>query len=919
MFQRKITMTRRASLLAVSSLLVMGLSGVTSAQEKGVEKSDAQEIEQLEEIVVVGTRASLKKALDVKRNSIGVVDAIISEDIGKFPDLNVSESLQRITGVTINRSVTGEGNTVSLRGLPPEYTRVTLNGMTATSGNEGREFDFNVFASELFSGIRISKTPTADLTEGGLAGTIDLRTPRPLDFDEDKMLVSVGGQYASLGRGDVTPRLSGLYSWRSEGEKFGFLASASYSKSTIRNDTKQGFRWEPISKAGLDELVNAQVTAGGTIPTVNVNGVDINDPDELLALSNNIAFPVLPRVGLDIKERERLGLTAGFQYQPNDGIDLMLNVLYAEFDETGERHTIDGAPGFSGTASIPLSLTTITNSAIDYAVQGTFDGVSQRAESVDEEFSSNILHITFDGKYDLSDELVVSTEFGYSEAHEDELRRTYLYNHVGQFSYDLTDPKWPKFSGADFDYLNADDYNPNQLRFRPRSRDDRAYKLRADLSWEQENSALTSLKGGVEYRDRKKVNSRLTEIRPTPPLPFSDLATNLPVDDFMSGAPAGVVTDFLVTDLVKGRELLLPDSIFSMTSPDLRASWAVSEKITSGYVQSNWDFDLDGSHLTVNLGVRVAHTNQTSDGHQKVGSNFEPVSVKNKYTDVLPSLTVRWDMSDDFVVRMAANKAITRPTLSQLSSGLTVNSTNTLTASSGNPNLKPFRANQFDISLEWYFAPESLISITAFYKDMQSFIVSSEIQQVIEGSNLINDNSEDVSGQTFTVKLPVNGTGGELYGVELSYQQPFIFLPAPFDGFGVLANVTLTESKGTVFQGGVELEQPLQGQSDISYNLIAYYEKDKFGMRAAYSYRGKYIRAFRNAIWPSGTPHTQFVNNRGQLDLSARYQLNDMIQFYVDAINITSTDHYFYDTLPGMSGDYFEQGPVYNFGVRATF
>ena len=274
------------------------------------------------------------------------MDAIIAEDIGKFPDLNVSESLQRITGVTIDRSVTGEGNTISIRGLPSEYTRVTLNGLTATSGNEGREFDFNVFASELFSSITISKTPSAELTEGGLAGTVDLRTPRPLDFDENQALISVSGQYAALGRGKLTPRVSGLYSWRSEDGKFGFLTSVSYSESTIRNDTKQGFRPELIlTNTGLDELVNAQVAAGGVIPTVNVDGVDINDATELLALPDSVAFPVLPRVGIDIKDRDRLGLTPSFQYPPSNAFDLALNVLYAEFDEVGERHTIDGAPG----------------------------------------------------------------------------------------------------------------------------------------------------------------------------------------------------------------------------------------------------------------------------------------------------------------------------------------------------------------------------------------------------------------------------------------------------------------------------------------------------------------------------------------------------------------------------------------------
>lgn len=878
----------------------------------------------VDEVVVTGARASLNRALEEKRDAIGVVDGIFGEDIGKFPDLNVAESLQRIPGVTISRSVTGEGNQVSLRGLPSEFVAVTLNGMPGASGNAGREFDFDVFASELFTGARITKTPSANLTEGGLAGTIDLRTPGALELPRSGGILSMGGQYAKLGNDKVKPRISGLLNWRNAEGTFGVIASAAWSESTLRNDTRQGFRYEMLgASSGLDELVRRQQASGGAIPTVVVDGAPLNDPAALLKLAAETAYPILPRVGIDLRTRERLGVAGGFQYQPDDRLNVVVNVLYAKFDELGERHTIDGAPGFSGTSgvdTVPTRLTIRRGGAVPYAVAGEFTRVAQRVESIEETFDSELWHTTADLDYRLTDNLRASATLGYSTSREDELRRSYLYTHTGTWTYDLTDPQWPKFKGLDFDYLNPAAYTtPDRPRFRPFSREDRIYRGRGDLEWSVGVRGLRTLRGGVEYVDRKKQNIQFLETRPTTTVPFTSVYTTLPVDDFNKGAPPGVVTDFLVVDLDKGRSQLLPDSFFQIAGPDLRGSWVVREKVSSGYAQSLWDFDIAGRPVAVDLGVRVTHTDQKSDGFRQVGTVFNPVSVDNLYTDVLPSLNLRWSVTDALVLRASANRAITRPTLSQLSAGTTVGSTNTLTASKGNPELDPFRANQFDASVEWYFAPESLVSATAFYKDMQSFIVNSTIKQVITGPNLINDAGQDVSGREFTVTLPVNGTGGKLYGVEFSYQQPFTFLPAPFDGFGMLANLTLTDSEGTTVQGGRPIRQALQGQSDLSYNIIAYYEKGPFSLRAAFSHRSSYADQFRTDIWPSGTPHTLYVDDRSQLDVSARYQLTPTIGLYLDAINLTSTDYYSYDTEPGMSRDYFEQGPVFNFGIRGRF
>ena len=211
-----------------------------------IEDARAQDSEPvLEEVVVTGVRASLARSLELKRAANGVVDGITAEDITDFPDLNVSESLARVSGVTINRTL-GEGNRVTVRGLNPEFTRITINGQTVTSGNAGREVDFDVFASELFSSVQLAKTPSASLTEGGLAATIDLRTARPFDYAGDAPVLALSLQAAQNDlRGEFNPRLSALAGSTFGGGTIGLLGSISYSDTALRQDNAEGLRFSP--------------------------------------------------------------------------------------------------------------------------------------------------------------------------------------------------------------------------------------------------------------------------------------------------------------------------------------------------------------------------------------------------------------------------------------------------------------------------------------------------------------------------------------------------------------------------------------------------------------------------------------------------------------------------------------------------
>lgn len=912
--------------LAASLLVHLCLTAPATAQEDvgendteaspvGIE-TDSGEQEVIDKIVVTGFRASLSAGLREKRESISLVDAIFAEDVAKFPDLNISEALQRIPGVTISRGPSGEGNEVSVRGLAPEFTRVTFNGITAATGNLGRQFDFDVFASELFSQITLTKTPSAELTEGGLAGTIDLRSPRPLDFDEPTFLFSGGGQYAELGRGNVTPRFSGLASYRTDDGKFGILLSASYSESSIRGDTSDGFRWETLAfRTQLDELVNAAVANGTPVPTVNIDGVDVNDPDALLEIANRVNVSILPRNQIWLLDRDRLGITGSIQFNPSDSVSLAVDILYAEMDENEDRHTVTGTPGFSGRIVVPTALT--LNG--DYAIAASFDPVNQSVNDVNDYATTDFLHVTPEATFLLTDSLTLRLSGGYSEASEEFVRRFYDYIFTGGFSYDFSDPKFAVFAGDGLDYFDTTARRGGLLQFLDQRIEDREYGGRADLVWAFDRSGLAALKGGVEYRDRQKSNELFRIVEIGGPASFSEVAADgLPVDNFLKGAPANAITAWAPLDFDKAKDLVFPDSLLPQLfdSPLLSSFWTVTERAVAGYLQSDWEFDVGASFVTANLGVRIVNTDQTSDGFLFAGGIFSPIQVARDYTDVLPSANVRWNVTDEFVVRATANRALTRPTLSQLSPGTTASGTS-LNGTAGNPELEPFRANQVDLSFEWYFEPESLISVTGFFKDVESFIVTAIVDRVVVGPGLFDGAGNDVSGSVFAIRTPINGIGGHVYGLEVQYQQPFTFLPEPFDGFGLLANVTLADSEGTLELGGQVFKERLQGQSNISFNTILYYEKGPFSARAAFAHRGDFISQYRG-VRANGDLWTFTVDDRNQLDLAFRYSVFEKVELFLDIINVTGEGQYTYDTLPFLNSSNTLQGVTYNFGVRVA-
>lgn len=850
---------------------------------------------QLDAVVLTGFRGSLAKAVTQKRNAASVVDGIAAKDIADFPDLNISESLGRITGVTINR-VLGEGQQVSVRGLSPEFTRVTINGLTVASGNPGREVDFDVFASELFNNVQLSKSPDASLTEGGLAATINLRTARPFDYSREKPVfaLSAQGVYNDL-REDVTPRLSFLASTNKlAGGKLGLLASVSYSESKLRQDNAEGLRFL-------------------LIPELDIAGdrsVDATD----------VEIPFIPRYVLELMDRDRLGITGALQFKPTDNFDLNLDVAYAKFNETRTRYSIDGL--LNGDRSAPVAATFDNTGLVTTA---TYDNVSSRSENIKTPSEEDLVLINLDGTWRFGENWKAKGKLGYSKANKESREFRAVYNAVDRFSYDLTDRIFVGLQPENTDFNNPSDFAHNQSRFINDNIEDQESSMQFDLSKDYNEGFFRSLKAGLRFSDREKGNVRhdgrfTARDGNGDPLPVSSaIASSLPVDDFFSEYNNSTIQrNWFVTDFdavfadpnIGGANFDVPQRFIS--------TFEIQEKTIGAYFQADFRTQIGNMPFRGNAGIRYVSTDQTSNGFLGDGT---PVSIGQTYSDFLPSLNTVLNLSDDLLFRFTASKTLTRPTLTSLTPGGTVAPGAAVpgigggTANLGNPELKPFTATQFDLALEWYFNKEGLASFTFFNKKVDNFITSLTTERLIDVGSLLNDNGQEVGNDPFNVTQPVNGDGATITGFELSLQLPFTFLPKPLDGFGALVNFTYSDSESEIVFNGETIKTLLPGQAKTSFNGVIYYEKGPFSTRLAYTWRDKLLDEVRT----SSGQRSNFFTAYGQLDANMQYKVSDNITLIGNALNLTGEETRRYAEREDRNIRFSETGRFFTFGVRAKF
>lgn len=937
--------------VAVRTTLGLASLAIGSAAFAQQAQQDQEAVQgEVEEIIVTGFRESLSQALDVKRAQVGSVDAIVAEDIADFPDLNLAESLQRIPGVSIARDA-GEGRTITVRGLSPEFTRVRLNGMEAMSANggtdaaggsnRGRGFDFNTFASELFNSITVRKTSSAEVEEGSLGATVDLRTGRPFDYDGLTIVTSATAQYNDLSE-EVDPRAAFVISDTFADGKFGALLSVAYTERNLTDEGASTVRWSPTTGTA------AMTLAPGY--TGNINAI-------------NAAFkPRIPRYDAYEHKQDRLGVTGALQFAPTDTTSINLDLLYAEFNAERSEIFLE-VPNFS-TNSQGMRVADSFIDGTNTMTYGVFNNVDLRTESRFDELSTEFKQATLDFSQGITETVKINGLFGSSKAEQENPTQTTLifdWNNVPLFSYDYRgDDRQPTLNygttnlvsmtngtpqTAATSTVNSNGWYLSQIRLRPQQTSNEFTNGQLDADWEF--SDMLSFKGGVQY---KKFEFATTERRIdpnfcTPAQPATANAETCAATRFQSvplssygqvytysGDINGSNASFLIPNYNAARGLFGLDSIPLSATPVLGNNRGVEEEDMGYFAQAQLTTDIAGMALRGNLGVRYVQTDQFSRGFAAQGTTgaVVPVTAQRDYTDTLPSLNLSLNVTDEVIVRASAAKVMSRPPLAALTPGFSVTVSGAArSATVGNPNIDPTRAKAYDLGVEWYFARESLLSLSVFYKDIDSRAVDLTLSnQVFTGNpfGIPDSFATAACGNTagcspalaqWSFTQTVNGPGGDLKGFEIGYQQPFTFLPGFLSNFGTQLNYTGVESEITyIVNPTTTTRNDLTGLSRSAFNATLYYETENYGARVSAAYRDEYLTRVpgREGNDIEGTADVLTI------DMSARYTVMENLDLTFEGINLTDEyEDQFLDSVGDRLSYYHHTGRSYLLGARYKF
>lgn len=896
--------------IAISAALMASIP--TNAAETNTEK---QANDETEIINVVGIKRSMLSANDLKRHADVISDGISAEDIGVFPDGNVAESLQRITGVSIDRSG-GEGRFVTVRGLGPEFNTVLANGRMLATENAGREFSLDVISADLINGAQVYKGSNASLTEGAIGGTVDISTWRPFDIAGSKFVVSGSGTYDSNAE-ETDFKTSALYSNTFNNNTMGFLASVAYSERTARLDSvfSDGYR---------DFDFDASQTA---------NGEAITGATTLAA----------QRFQVFNQNRERLGGTAVFQWRPNDEHEITIDGLISLFDVADTSYQAAyplDAGGASGFSNVVVNENNFVTSADKAGRVDVIKGSNPR--------DTQTFQIGYNHEWQINENLRVVGDIAYSKAESNGYGKDRFFIARANTNVSFEMAKDFPLITTEENLTDPNIWESHVVSKQGRDTTDEVLEAKADFNYLLEDmGVLQSVQFGVYYSDREKdVNASKRgecatcynggKVKYTDPSIFTSFIPSNYMSE-VSGNFTNQWIDFNYDDFPK---FLSSDSALDQLTPEARASIEerlaaggfeaqanpagttnVTEESLAAYVQ----LSLGDDTWDAVIGGRFVSTDQVSTGQfqeivalvdiidpdgfveNRTVTLSDPTSTAfdNSYTEFLPSVNYRMDLDEDgdFILRAGYSHTLTRPTISSLSTGVSY-STNVGAerVNASNPNLTPFKSTNYDLSVEWYFDEVASLTFAVFNKQLDSFLTVSTEPVMIEGVQF---------GDT----RPRNGGEGDITGFEIAYQQIFDNLPAPFDGLGVQANYTNIDSSADYSQLGNSEELTLEGLSEDNANLIVFYEKDAVKIRFAYNYRSDFIN--EAVSWIGGPKST---DSFGQLDFRGSYDINENFQVFFEGVNITNeTLSQFYDLKKYQLAGYEDFGARYAIGVRAQF
>jgi iron complex outermembrane receptor protein len=897
---------------------------------------------ELAEVVVTGFRVSLSKALQKKQRATGQVDAIVAEDIADFPDLNLAESLQRIPGVAITRT-NGEGNQITVRGLPGLYTRVRVNGMEArgnvgnSTTNGGRGFDFNLFASELFNSIVVHKTASADLDEGSLGSVVDLNTARAFNFQEGWTFVAgATGIYNDLSE-TVRPRLTGLVAYRDPEGIWGATASAAYQRVRLDQVAADTVNWQKAPFRSVDDVVCAE------------------NPMDPGCLEVADAFhPRIPRFLEDTFRGDRLGLTGGVQLRPADNTELRLDALYATYPSRNDQRRLfplvrnnEGQTDLSNYTLVPEP--DRFGAGNDSLIAANLDNAWVRSEHQRVDQTAKFYQIGLALDHRFSDMFFLNAFAGTSRSDSGRPHDTtvnYDNRAYDGYRFDFTDDEAPILAFNGPDVADPATFVVPELR-------DIVQEVEGGFDVAEANLHVDifdelKLAGGVSY---KRATYETREWNRNGTLCGLELI-DCDLDDVGGNDPGflGPPGDPALSEIVNFRGDAGPGSTTRWTSPVIDG-WAnalgyydeplivteggtnkVTENNLGTYLQARGEVMLPVGDMRFlyDAGVRYVQTRQSSTGYQQ----GTPVTIdRPMYDDWLPSANTALWFTDQIVLRLAAARVMVRPALGDLSPGAGVDSAG-FTINFQNPNLDPTRATTLDAAAEWYFADGSIFSVAVFAKDIDSFPLRETERGTFASTGLppsvifptspaaespgFEGNCGNPEG-CWSISQLTNGPGSTLKGVEIGFQAPFRAfsdgLPIVLRDMGVLANYTYVDSKADYTYFGNPVEERLLFLSNGQYNATLYYDDTRFSARASLAYRSDFLTEGPNSqgnLW-------LYTEASTRLDASMSYAVNELLKVSLEGLNLLDT--------PGSSrvdvdaerrNFYGKTGRTYMLGARFT-
>jgi len=870
----------------------------------------------LQEVVVTGYAASLEKGIEDKFKAPNITDTISAEGIGQFPEQNLAESLQRITGVQITRNQ-GEGQFISVRGLDPKFTDTLFNGRQLPSGSGTRAFDFQVLSGDFAERVDVYKSPMANLPESGLAATVNVQSIRPLEYGTRKAVVAAEGIYDEQARQGLTPHLEGLYTDTFFNHRLGWMVAVDLNERNVDNQL-----------TSTDGMLPDSSYAG---PGTQYRLFSVHSEDQ---------------PGLD----RRLSVMSMLEFRVNDSLELRLDTLDSEFNQSYNNYLGNSFyPGAFASGPETTLSETVSPSGAQTAWEGTnvYAWLEAVREIYRQKLTSNALTATLAvGNW------TVDAQGSFGQSREEVTNQYVQWNTktpgATMYYNAAQDPGGPVGYGfVNYNPLDLSNYNwyGEQGPYRQPTTD-KIWNFKLDAQRSLELGWLNSVHFGADY-EKRTLGSTPNWVANTATGFAADLnpylvMLNNPTWFSSYSGPAQFPRNWLTVDLDKffGAYPLSNFVAAHPPTPQLTQITLVQEKSEAAYVQVQ--FGTADKRLTGNLGVRAVHTEESSAGYgpgsgatlvygatgssNLVFSSQGFVSQVNSYNNILPDLNLTYRLTNDLLARFAAAQVMQRPDMNLLAQASVPNAATQPpppgqpwigTMSKGNPDLQPYLAKQFDVSLEWYFGPRSILAGDFFLKNVRNLVLTNyftETDNVLLAGNVLGSGNAvgSVRPITMSVGQPQNASTTTLKGVEVAWEQPFDFLPGFLSSLGAQANYTHIWS-GDVLVNSNQPPVPVTGVSNNTYNVGLYYDNGKFGVHANYNYRSQWV-SDPKSYFGDGV----YVKGYGQLDIAGNYNVTHWLSVTASVVNATQApliqiDRYDVNRLYDLSGRRFYVG------LHATF